>query len=122
MRLDTVKRRQLLKVYTITKQRLSSALQDFKNENYGVRQEYYIIIELLRALEKGDINTIKLPALLVADSQNITGRVAEHTLYWVLPTNKVNTFAAAEINWWLFSLKVIIRRVSAEHNSRPAAL
>ena len=81
MCLDTVKRWQLLKVYTIIKQRLFSALQDSKNENYRVRQEYYIIIELLKALKEGDIDTIKLPILLVADGQSVANRVAGHTLY-----------------------------------------
>ena len=34
----------------------------------------------------------------------------------------MNTFAATEINWWLFGLKVIIRRVSAGHNGQLIAL
>ncbi len=66
MRPGVVKRRQLLEAYTTTKQRLFFTLQDFKNENYGVRQEYYIIVELLRVLEEGDVNSIELPALSVA--------------------------------------------------------
>ena len=68
MRLNTAKRQQLLKVYTTTKQRLSSALRDSKNKNYRIRQEYYIIIKLFRALEEGDINTIELPTLSVVNS------------------------------------------------------
>ena len=77
-------------------------------------------MELLRVLEEGDINNIELPASSaassVADGQVVASRAAGHMPYWVLPTNEVNTFAAAEINWWLFGLKVIIRRVSAGHN------
>ena len=68
MRLDAAKRRQLLKAYTTTKQRLSSNLRDSKNENYGVRQEYRITMELLRVLDEGDVDTIELPTLSVADS------------------------------------------------------
>lgn len=121
IRLDAVKRQQLLKAYTTTKQRLSSALWDSKNENYGVRQEYRITIELLRALDEGDVDAIELPTLLVADGQGIAGGAA-YTPYWVLPTNEVNVFVAVEINWWLFGLKVIIRRVSVGYNGRLAAL
>jgi hypothetical protein len=128
MRPDTVKRRQLLEVYTITKQRLSSTLRDSKNENYGVRQEYYITIELLRVLEKGDVDTVELPTLLaassVADGQGAAsgvGGAGGHMPYWVLFTNEVNAFAAVKINRWLFSLKVIIGRVSAGHDGRLAA-
>ena len=121
MRPDAAKRRQLLEAYTTTKQRLSSALRDSKNENYGVRQEYRITMELLRALEEGDVDAVELPTLSVADGQGAAGGVAGHTPYWVLPTNEVNAFAAAEINRWLFGLEVIIGRVSAGHNGRPAA-
>ena len=81
MRPNTVKRRQLLKIYIIIKQRLFFALQNSKNENYRVRQKYYIIIELLRALKDGDVNTIKLPTLLVADSQGIANKAARYILY-----------------------------------------
>ena len=116
MRPDAAKRWQLFKAYTTTKQWLSSALWDSKNENYRVKQEYYIIIKLLRALEEGDINTIKLPALSVADSQGTASGAAGYMPYQVLPTNKVNAFTATKINWWLFSLKVIIKRVSAGYN------
>ena len=47
----------------------------------------------------------------------MASKVAKYTPYWVLPTNKVNIFAAVEINWWLFGLEVIIRRVNTGHNS-----
>src|SRR5882757_1998784 len=120
MRPDAAKRRQLLEAYTTTKQRLSSTLRDSKNENYGVRQEYRITMELLRALDEGDVDAIELPASSVADGQGTAGRAA-HTPYWVLPTNEVNAFAAAEMNRWLFGLEVIIGRVSAGHDGRPAA-
>jgi hypothetical protein len=66
MRSDAVKRRQLFKVYTTTKQQLSSTLWDSKNENYSIRQEYCIIIELLRVLKEGDVDTIESPALSAA--------------------------------------------------------
>ena len=117
MRLNTVKRWQLLKVYTIIKQRLFSTLQDSKNEEYSVRQEYYIIIGLLKALKEGDIDAVKLPALSVVGGQGVASKTAKHTLYWVLPTNKVNAFAAIKMNWWLFGLKVIISKVNVGHNS-----
>jgi len=68
MRPGAAKRRQLLEAYTTTKQRLFSTLQDSKNENYGVRQEYCIIVELLRVLEEGDVNSVELPALSAASS------------------------------------------------------
>jgi len=68
MRPGTAKRRQLLEAYTTTKQRLFSTLQDSKNENYRVRQEYCIIVELLRVLEEGDINSVELPTLSAASS------------------------------------------------------
>jgi hypothetical protein len=125
MRPDAAKRRQLLKAYTTTKQRLSSTLRDSKNENYGVRQEYRITMELLRALEEEDIDAVELPASSagssVADGQGAAGGAGGHMPYWVLPTNEVNAFAAAEINRWLFGLKVIIGRVSAGHDGRLAA-
>jgi hypothetical protein len=125
IRPDAAKRRQLLEAYTTTKQRLSSTLRDSKNENYGVRQEYRITMELLRALEEGDIDAVELPASSaassVADGQGAAGGAAGHMPYWVLPTNEVNAFAAAEINRWLFGLEVIIGRVSAGHDGRPAA-
>ncbi len=38
-------------------------------------------MELLRALEEGDVNAIELPALLVADSQGMAGRAARYTPY-----------------------------------------
>jgi hypothetical protein len=38
-------------------------------------------MELLKALDEGDINTIELPALLVADSQGAASRVAGYILY-----------------------------------------
>ena len=79
-------------------------------------------MELLRALEEGDINTIKLPVLLVVDGQSVASRAAGHAPYWVLPTNKVNTFTAIKMNRWLFSLKVIIGRVNMGYNGQPAAL
>ena len=68
MRPDAAKRRQLLKIYTTTKQWFSSALRDFKNKNYRVRQEYHITIKLLKALKEGNINAVELPTLSVADS------------------------------------------------------
>ena len=120
MRPDAAKRRQLLEAYTTTKRRLSSTLRDSKNENYGVRQEYRITMELLRALDEGDVDAVELPASSVADGQGAADGAA-HTPYWVLPTNEVNAFAAAEMNRWLFSLEVIIGRVSAGHDGRPAA-
>jgi hypothetical protein len=102
IRPNTVKRWQLFKVYTTTKQQLSFTLWDSKNENYGVRQEYYIIIKLLRALKEGDINAIKLPTLSAAssvvDDQGIVNGVAGYRLYWVLAINEVNTFVAIEMN------------------------
>ena len=52
----------------------------------------------------------------------MASRAAGHTPYWVLPTNEVNAFAAAEMNRWLFGLEVIIKRVSVGHDSRLAAL
>ncbi len=125
MRPGAAKRRQLLEAYTTTKQRLSSTLRDSKNENYGVRQEYRITVELLRALEEGDVDGVELPASSaassVADGQVAAGGAAGHTPYWVLPTDEVNAFAAAEMNRWLFGLEVIIGRVSAGHDGRPAA-
>jgi len=78
-------------------------------------------MELFRALGEGGVNAIELPRLLVAslvaDSKGMASGATGHRLYWVLPTNKVNVFIAAEINRWLFGLKVIIRRVSIGHDN-----
>jgi hypothetical protein len=87
--------------------------------NQSINLSIVLLTPLSRSfqqLEEGDVNAIELPALSVADSQGIASGAAGYTPYWVLPTNKVNVFAAAEINRWLFSLKVIIGRVSVGYD------
>lgn len=125
---DAGKRQQLLAAYNATKQRLSSALRRSKDENYGVRQEYRITIELLRKLE--NVEQLEsasegLPTSSAANSQASSEVTADeegkHMPYWVLPTKEVNAFAAAELNRWLLCLEVLIGRVSAGHDGRSAA-
>jgi len=123
---DARKRQQLLTAYKATKQRLSSALQRSKNENYGVRQEYRITVELFRDLENVEqCAAERLPTQTAVGSQ-ADGEVTsddggKHRPYWILPTKEVNAFAAAELNRWLLCLEVLLGRVSAGHDGRAAA-
>jgi hypothetical protein len=107
---QTKKRQQLLTAYRAAKNRLSGALVQSGNENYGVRQEYRINIGLFRRIEGMDVN----------EENEIEQQ--QHRPYWILPTREANAFAAADISRWLLLLEVLIGHVESGHDGRQAAM
>ncbi|KAJ9653125.1 hypothetical protein H2201_009177 [Coniosporium apollinis] len=95
--------------YSATKKRLSGALGQSSNEDYGVRQEYRINIGLFKRMEDVDVD----------EENNVEQQ--QHRPYWILSTREVNAFAAANISRWLLLLEVLIGRVDAGHDGRLAA-
>jgi hypothetical protein len=97
------------------------------DENYGVRQEYRITVGLLRELEGAEeleqASSAGGPPPPPATASNgvAAGGAGDHLPFWVLPTKEVNAFAAAEMNRWLLCLEVLIGRVRAGEDGRPAA-
>jgi hypothetical protein len=103
------KRQQLLAAYSATKKRLSTILSQSGSEDYGVRQEYRININLFRQVIDASVN----------EENEVEQQ--QHRPYWILPTREVNGFAAADISRWLLLLEVLIRRVDTGHDGRLAS-
>jgi hypothetical protein len=70
---------------------------------------------------EGDVGAAESPTSRAANDESEADGTSRHMPYWVLATKEVNGFAAAELNRWLLCLEVLIERVSAGHDGRPAA-
>ena len=91
------KREQLIECYQAIKKRVSVALRDSRQTNFGVRQEYRINLDLFRSLEHEDVNEDGTPS--AANS---------HLPFWTLPTEEVNNYLARDVTRWLWILEVLI--------------
>jgi len=58
-----------------------------------------------------------------ANNESSAGGVENHShnRFWVLNTRDINAFIAAQLNRWLLCLEVLIGRVKAGEDGRPAA-
>ena len=54
-------------------------------------------------------------------ASSITTSASVHLPYWVIPTEVVNAFSAAQINRWLLYLEVVAARITRGRNNQAAA-
>ena len=94
------KRQQLIGCYQAIKQRVSIALSDSRQTNFGVRQEYRINLALFESLEKED------------DNEDCSESAPDgHRPFWMLSTEEVNNYLAKDVTRWLWILEVLISQV-----------
>lgn len=136
-------RAQLISIYKKSAERLSNVIRDSYDIPFGVRQEYRVHIGVLRRLAEpaapgnlrvqspvdslaSRLTAVNLegetPAPTARAESGVALPLRPHKPYWILPTERVNEFVAAQTNRWLLLLEALISTTNPTMNkARPLA-